>query len=298
MNSHTTKPRWLKVKLPTASSYKKVKSIIRNHSLHTICESGNCPNIGECWGAGTATFMILGNICTRSCGFCNVLTGKPLEADISEPKNIANSIKIMKVKHAVITSVDRDDLPDGGAFIFAECIRQIRKRNPECKIEVLIPDFGGNWTALEKVMMSKPDTLNHNIETVRRIFKRVRPKGDYDLSLELLARAKSKSPLGITKSGVMVGLGETWGEIIQTMKDLRLVDCDLLTIGQYLRPSQKHVPLSKWYTPEEFNQLRQEGESLGFVHVASGPLVRSSYHADEQHEAAYRRAGVDRKGQS
>ena len=291
-------PQWLKVKMPGGSNYLNLREKLKTSDLNTVCEEARCPNIGECWDRGTATFMVLGEVCTRACSYCAVTTGIPQMVDIREPIRLANTVSDLSLNYVVITSVDRDDLPDGGAFIFAECIRQIRKRNPECKIEVLIPDFGGNWTALEKVMMSKPDTLNHNIETVRRIFKRVRPKGDYDLSLELLARAKSKSPLGITKSSVMVGLGETWGEIIQTMKDLRLVDCDLLTIGQYLRPSQKHVPLSKWYTPEEFNQLRQEGESLGFVHVASGPLVRSSYHADEQHEAAYRRAGVDRKGQS
>lgn len=282
-------PQWLKVKMPGGSNYLSLREKLKTSALNTVCEEARCPNIGECWERGTATFMVLGEICTRACSYCAVTTGIPQMVDIREPIRLANTVSDLGLNYVVITSVDRDDLPDGGAFIFAECIRQIRKRDPKCKIEVLIPDFGGNWMALRKVLMSKPDTLNHNIETVRRIFKRVRPKGDYDLSLELLARAKSKSPSGITKSGVMVGLGETWGEIIQTMKDLRLVGCDLLTIGQYLRPSQKHVALAKWYTPEEFKELRQEGESLGFVHVASGPLVRSSYHADEQHEAAHRR---------
>ncbi len=284
-------PPWLKVKMPGGSNYLSLREKLKTSALNTVCEEARCPNIGECWERGTATFMVLGEICTRACSYCAVTTGIPQRVDIREPIRLANTVSDLGLSYAVITSVDRDDLPDGGAFIFAECIRQIRKRSPKCKIEVLIPDFAGNWEALEKVMVSNPDTLNHNIETVRRIFRRVRPKGDYDLSLNLLDKAKTLSSSAITKSGIMVGLGETWNEIVQTMKDLRRVSCDLLTIGQYLRPSKKHVPLAKWYTPEEFNELRREGESLGFVHVASGPLVRSSYHADEQYEVAFRKTG-------
>jgi lipoic acid synthetase len=230
--------------------------------------------------------MILGDICTRACSYCAVTTGTPLTLDLDEPVRLAETVERMNLRYAVITSVNRDELPDGGAFIFAQCIRQIRRRLPTCKIEVLIPDFCGDRNALATVVDAAPDTLNHNIETVRRVFRRVRPKGDYDQSLELLERAKALSPSGITKSGMMVGLGESWDEAVETMGDLRAVGCDLLTIGQYLRPSAKHAPLARWYTPEEFDELRREGESLGFRHVASGPLVRSSYHADEQHEAA------------
>jgi lipoic acid synthetase len=230
--------------------------------------------------------MILGDICTRACAYCAVTTGRPLTVNLEEPKKLAEACEKMGLRYAVITSVNRDDLPDGGASIFAQCIREIRKRLPSCKIEVLIPDFCGNQNALQTVMTATPDTLNHNIETVRRIFHRVRPKGDFDQSLKLLADAKRMDPTTVTKSGIMVGLGETWEEIIDTMKDLRSVDCDLLTIGQYLRPSEKHIPLSKWYSPDEFDDLSLEGKNLGFRHVASGPLVRSSYHADEQHSAA------------
>ena len=230
--------------------------------------------------------MILGDICTRACGYCAVTTGKPLGLDLEEPARLAETVERMGLNYAVITSVNRDDLPDGGAFVFAQCVRQVRKRVPGCKVEVLIPDFDGNWVALDTVMAAKPDTLNHNIETVRRVFSRVRPKGDYDQSLELLSRARAIDPDAVTKSGMMVGLGETWDEILQTMSDLRSVGCDLLTIGQYLRPSQKHVALARWYTPEEFADLAREAEAMGFQHVASGPLVRSSYHADEQHATA------------
>ena len=230
--------------------------------------------------------MVLGDICTRACSYCAVNTGMPTTLDLQEPVRLAETVERLGLRYAVITSVDRDDLPDGGAFIFAQCIRQIRKRLPSCKVEVLIPDFQGDLDALAKVMDAKPDSLNHNIETVRRVFSRVRPKGGYDMSLELLANAKRLDRNAVTKSGMMVGLGESWDEIVETMRDLRSVDCDLLTIGQYLRPSDKHAPLARWYTPAEFDELRQEGEALGFRHVASGPLVRSSYHADEQHAAA------------
>ena len=279
-------PSWLRAKMPGGPNYVALKTLMRDNELHTVCEEAHCPNIGECWERGTATFMILGDICTRACGYCAVTTGKPQGLDLEEPARLAETVERMGLSYAVITSVNRDDLPDGGAFVFAQCVRQVRKRVPGCKVEALIPDFDGNWDALATVMSTKPDTLNHNIETVRRIFGRVRPKGDYDQSLELLSRAKGLDPGAVTKSGMMVGLGETWDEILGTMSDLRSVDCDLLTIGQYLRPSQKHVPLAKWYTPEEFAELKGEAESMGFQHVASGPLVRSSYHADEQHATA------------
>ena len=285
-------PSWLKVKAPGGPNYLDLRNRFRDNGLHTVCEEAHCPNIGDCWDRRTATFMILGDICTRACTYCAVKTGMPVTLDLEEPVRLAETVERMDLKYAVITSVNRDELADGGAFIFAQCILQIRKRLPNCKIEVLIPDFCGNWDALSKIVDAAPDTLNHNIETVSRVFPRVRPKGDYDQSLELLFRARELAPHSVTKSGMMVGLGETWNEIIETMRDLRSVDCDLLTIGQYLRPSEKHVPLSRWYTPDEFDELRQEGEAMGFRHVASGPLVRSSYHADEQHEAAAAKVAV------
>ena len=279
-------PAWLKVRAPGGPNYLDLRKRFRDSALHTVCEEAHCPNIGDCWERRTATFMILGDICTRACSYCAVTTGTPLTLDLDEPVRLAETVERMNLRYAVITSVNRDELPDGGAFIFAQCIRQIRRRLPACKIEVLIPDFCGDRNALATVVDAAPDTLNHNIETVRRVFPRVRARGDYDQSLELLSRAREMSPDCVTKSGMMVGLGETWNEIIDTMRDLRSVRCDLLTIGQYLRPSEKHVPLSRWYTPDEFDELRREGEALGFRHVAAGPLVRSSYHADEQHEAA------------
>ncbi|MBM3947747.1 MAG: lipoyl synthase [SAR202 cluster bacterium] len=279
-------PEWLKVRAPGGPNYIELQGLLRGASLHTVCEEARCPNIGTCWERRTATFMILGDICTRACAYCAVTSGRPTGLDLNEPVRLAETVERMGLRYAVITSVNRDDLPDGGAFIFAQCIHQVRKRLPDCKVEVLIPDFCGNWDALTRLMDAKPDTLNHNIETVRRVFHRVRRKGDYDRSLELLARAKAMAPGGVTKSGMMVGLGETWDEILQTMRDLRSVDCDLLTIGQYLRPSERHIALARWYTPQEFDELRREGDALGFRHVASGPLVRSSYHADEQHAAA------------
>lgn len=279
-------PQWLKVKMPGSEGYRQIKGLLDGARLNTVCAEAHCPNIGECWDRGTATFMILGDICTRACAYCAVDTGKPVGLDLQEPARVADAVERMGLRYAVITSVDRDDLPDGGASIFAQTIRQVRKRMPDTKVEVLIPDFQGDSDALKKVMDASPDTLNHNIETVRRVFGRVRPKGNYDGSLELLARAKDIVPNAVTKSGMMVGLGETWNEIVETMRDLREVDCDLLTIGQYLRPSNKHVALAKWYTPAEFDELGAIGRSLGFSHVASGPLVRSSYHADEQHASA------------
>ena len=279
-------PEWLKVKAPGSKGYLELRQMVKSEGLNTVCEEAHCPNIGECWDRGTATFMVLGDICTRACSYCAVNTGTPTTLDLQEPARLAETVERLGLKYAVITSVDRDDLPDGGAFIFAQCIKQIRKRLPSCKVEVLIPDFQGDVDALATVMDAKPDTLNHNIETVRRVFSRVRPRGDYDMSLELLSNAKRLDREAVTKSGMMVGLGESWNEILETMQDLRDVDCDLLTIGQYLRPSGKHAPLARWYTPGEFDELRREGEALGFRHVASGPLVRSSYHADEQHAAA------------
>ena len=274
--------------MPGGADFIDVQNLLKQGELHTVCEEAHCPNIGECWGNRSATFMILGDICTRSCRYCAVTTGRPLTVDMEEPQRLARTVERLGLRYCVITSVDRDDLPDGGAFIFASCIRQIRRRLPECQVEVLIPDFQGFMPALNTVMRAAPDVLNHNIETVKRVFHSVRPRGNYWQSLELLARAKEIAPEAVTKSGMMVGLGEEWDEIIQTLKDLRSVDCDLLTIGQYLRPSAKHYPLAKFYTPNEFEELRSEGERLGFRHVASGPLVRSSYHAEEQFATARR----------
>ena len=285
-------PRWMKVRMPGSDNYLQLRDLLRGGQLHTVCEEAHCPNIGECWERKTATFMILGDICTRACAYCAVTTGVPARLDLQEPLRLAETVERLGLKYAVITSVNRDDLPDGGASVFAECIHQIRKRLPVCKIEVLIPDFCGDWDALATVMQARPETLNHNIETVRRVFRRVRPKGDYDLSLELLAKAKAQATDAVTKSGMMVGLGETWDEIIETMRDLRSVGCDLLTIGQYLRPSEKHTPIARWYTPEEFDELRRAGEGLGFSHVASDPLVRSSYRADEQHQTAMSKVAI------
>ena len=279
-------PVWLKVKMPGGPNYSNLKKLMRQEGLHTVCEEAKCPNIGECWERETATFMILGDTCTRACTYCAVKTGKPTGLDLEEPLRLAQTVEKLQLKYAVITSVNRDDLADGGAFIFSQCITQIKKRTPRCKVEVLTPDFQGDIKALKSVIDSGPDTFNHNIETVRRVFPRIRAKGDYDLSLDVLANAKLINPECVTKSGMMVGLGETFEEIIDTMKDLRRVNCDLMTIGQYLRPSLKHSPISKWYTPQEFEELKDEGENLGFKHIASGPLVRSSYHADEQHTAA------------
>ncbi|MCL0054424.1 lipoyl synthase [Dehalococcoidia bacterium] len=279
-------PKWLKVKMPGGPNYTKLKSIMRESDLHTVCEEARCPNIGECWERQTATFMILGDTCTRACTYCAVNTGTPSGLDLEEPIRLARTVVNLSLKYVVITSVNRDDLPDGGAFVFAQCIKQIRKNLPSCKIEVLTPDFEGNLDSLQVVMDAGPDTFNHNIETVRRVFPRVRAKGDFDLSLKILSQAREFNRTAVTKSGMMVGLGETMDEIVQTMEDLRKADCELLTIGQYLRPSQKHAPISKWYTPKEFEELRKQGENLGFKNVASGPLVRSSYHAEEQHEAA------------
>ena len=286
MTTQRKLPEWLKVKMPSGSKYENLKKLMGDQMLHTVCEEARCPNIGDCWERETATYMILGDTCTRACTYCAVKTGSPTGLDLEEPIRLAKTVQTLGLKYAVITSVNRDDLPDGGAFIFGQCIRQIKKLSPSCKVEVLTPDFEGNWDSLKTVLDSEPDTFNHNIETVRRIFPKVRAKGNYELSIELLHKAKEIQADLITKSGIMVGLGETKDEIICTMKDLRAVDCNLLTIGQYLRPSTKHTPILKWYTPKEFKELEEIGLSLGFSHVASGPLVRSSYHADEQHSSA------------
>ena len=280
-------PEWLKVRAPGSPRYIELKALMRGQQLHTVCEEAHCPNIGECWDRGTATFMVLGDICTRRCHYCAVTTGRPAGIDLQEPTRLAETVQNMGLRYCVITSVNRDDLPDGGAFIFASCINRVRDLNPECRIEVLIPDFGGSWPALQKVLDARPDVLNHNIESTNRIFPRVRPKGNYQRSLELLAKSKELAPGMVTKSGIIVGMGETTDEVVDTMRDLRGVDCDLLTIGQYLRPSDKHLAIDRFYTPAEFEELRIIGQELGFAHVASGPLVRSSYHADEQHDAAY-----------
>lgn len=286
MTTQRKLPQWLKVRVPGGANYKNLQNLLRREGLHTVCEEAHCPNIGECWNLGTATFMILGDTCTRACRYCAVKTGTPIGLDLQEPIRLGETVQNLNLNYVVITSVNRDDLPDGGAFIFAQCIHQIRRRLPNCKIEVLTPDFEGNWNALKEVINASPDTFNHNIETVERVFHRVRPKGNYITSLEVLKKAKMFDDSMVTKSGLMVGLGETWDEITQTLRDLRSVDCDLLTIGQYLRPSKNHAPLMKWYTPGEFLHLKTVGEDLGFSHVASGPLVRSSYHADEQYRTA------------
>ena len=279
ISEKTRKPSWLKVKLPTASSYKHVKSITKSNNLHTICESGNCPNMGECWGAGTATFMILGNICTRSCGFCNVMTGRPLAVEVLEPLKIARSIKLMKVKHAVITSVDRDDLKDGGASIWVETINAVRKINPNTTMETLIPDFKGKKDDIFKIIDAAPEVVSHNIETVRSLTKKVRIQAKYDRSLEVLQILHDGGMR--TKSGFMLGLGETDDEVIETMMDLRRVGVMILTIGQYLQPTKKHLPVIDFIHPDKFDEFKQKAFALGFEMVESGPLVRSSYHAEK-----------------
>ena len=273
------KPKWLKVKLPTGENYRKVRSLVDEHKLHTICESGNCPNMGECWGEGTATFMILGNICTRSCGFCAVSTGKPMEADPFEPARVANSVKLMGVKHAVITSVDRDDLTDGGSEIWVKTVELVRAKSPGTTMETLIPDFAGNWENLQRIIDVAPDIVSHNLETVRRLTKQVRIQAKYDRSLEVLFRLKKGGMR--TKSGVMLGLGETRDEVIETMEDLRSVQVDVLTLGQYLQPTRKHLPVLEFVTPEQFKEYEEIGLKMGYRFVESGPLVRSSYHAEK-----------------
>ncbi len=273
------KPNWLRVKLPTGENYRQVRALVDEHKLHTICESGSCPNMGECWGEGTATFMILGNICTRSCGFCAVSTGRPDEVDIYEPGRVANSVKLMKVKHAVVTSVDRDDLKDGGSQIWAQTVRAIRQQSPGTTLETLIPDFAGKWDNLQHVIDVAPEIVSHNLETVRRLTKEVRIQAKYDRSLEVLFRLKKGGMR--TKSGIMLGLGETHDEIIETLDDLRAVNVDIVTLGQYLQPTPKHLPVAEFITPERFEEYKEYGLKIGFRYVESGPLVRSSYHAEK-----------------
>jgi lipoic acid synthetase len=276
------KPEWLKVRFPGRPNYRRLKGLMRQKRLHTVCQEARCPNIGECWEAGTATFMILGDTCTRACGFCAVKTGRPPGLDAGEPLRVAQAVRQMGLAHAVVTSVNRDDQPDGGAGIFADTIRWIRRLSPGTSVEVLIPDFQGNWDALATVMEQRPEILNHNTDTVPRLYRRARPKARYERSLELLRRAKEMNRRGITKTGVMVGLGETKHELLLVMADLVDVGCDVLTIGQYLRPSARHLSVVRYYRPEEFDELAEAGQRLGFRHVEAGPLVRSSYHAERQ----------------
>ncbi|HEY8955916.1 lipoic acid synthetase [Chitinophaga ginsengisegetis] len=282
------KPDWLRVKLPIGENYKQVRNLVDTHKLHTICESGNCPNMGECWGAGTATFMILGNICTRSCGFCAVATGRPEAVDFDEPQRVAEAIYLMKVKHAVITSVDRDELKDGGSIIWANTINAVRALNPETTMETLIPDFRGQWENLQRIIDVAPEIVSHNLETVERLTKQVRIQAKYHRSLEVIRRLKEGGMR--TKSGIMLGLGETKEEVVQAMQDLYDNGCDVVTLGQYLQPTPKHLPVARFVHPDEFAELREIGYNMGLDYVESGPLVRSSYHA-EKHIVSGRNKG-------
>lgn len=279
------RPDWLRVRMPSGEGYRQLKALIDSHRLHTVCEEARCPNIAECWAAGTATIMILGETCTRSCGFCAVKTGRPTELDLAEPQRVAEAVRIMNLRHTVITSVNRDELDDGGAFIWAETIRAIRKAHPTTHIEVLIPDFQGDTAAWDTVMRERPEILNHNIETVPRLYRLVRPQAKYQRSLDLLRYAKDTYQL-VTKSGLMVGIGEQPEEVLQVMQDLRAHCVDILTIGQYLQPTKAHLPVHRFVPLEEFEMYRRVGLEMGFRHVESGPLVRSSYHAAEQAEAS------------
>lgn len=279
------KPEWLKVRAPGGENFMRVKGLLRTLNLHTVCEEAHCPNIGECFDNLTATFMILGDICTRRCGFCAVTHGRPIGLDREEPHRVAHAVQVLGLEHAVITSVNRDDLAEGGAGIFAATIEAVRETAPDCTVEVLIPDFKGNWEALELVLAAKPDILNHNTETVPRLYREVRPGARYERSLELLKRAKRFDTSVLTKSGLMLGLGEQWEEVVATMQDLVGIGCDILTLGQYLRPSMKHLPVDRFVHPDEFRELKGIGEAMGFRHVESGPLVRSSYHAGRQARA-------------
>jgi len=277
-----TRPDWIKARWPVGPAYDRLQDLMRSKQLHTVCEEAHCPNIGECWGRGTATFMILGDTCTRSCGFCAVKTGRPGTLDLDEPRRVAMAVAQMGLRHAVVTSVNRDELPDGGAEVFAATIRWIRRTAPGTTIEVLIPDFKGNEEALRTVVDAGPEILNHNTETVPRLYRRVRPQADYAQSLEVLRRAKAMNPAARTKSGVMVGLGETREELIAVFRDLAAQGVDILTVGQYLRPSTQHLPIERYWHPDEFAELKDRALEMGFGHVESGPLVRSSYHAEEQ----------------
>lgn len=290
------KPDWLRAKLPGGKGYQRLQAMIEEHNLHTVCASAKCPNMGECWSRGTATLMILGDVCTRSCGFCHIKTGRPPTLDLDEPRRVGEAAALMRLKHIVITSVNRDELPDGGAGVWADTIREIREQSPGTSIEVLIPDFCGDWDALQKVIDARPDILNHNMESVRRLYSVVRPQAKYDRSIELLRRCKEQSL--VTKTGIMVGIGEADEEVEQLMHDVidgTRIDpkpafaerglhptTDILTIGQYLQPTRRHLPISRWVTPDAFAEFKRMGEQIGFRHVESGPLVRSSYHAEDQ----------------
>ena len=291
----TVKPEWLRVKAPQWERVGNVKEILRDLALNTVCEEASCPNIGECFNAGTATFLIMGPACTRACPYCDIdFEKKPKPLDPTEPERLAQAVQRMKLNHVVITSVNRDDLPDGGALQFVHCIQAIRAISPNTTIEVLIPDLCGNWNALELILQAQPEVLNHNTETVPRLYRRVRPQGNYERTLELLKRSRQNAPWVYTKSGLMVGLGETDAEIRQAMRDLRAVDCDLITIGQYLQPSQKHLKVDSFIRPEQFDAWKQFGESLGFLQVVSSPLTRSSYHAEQVRELMQRYPRVKR----
>ncbi len=274
------KPEWIRVKLPTGKNYRELRKLVDKYDLHTICQSGACPNMGECWGAGTATFMILGNICTRSCGFCGVQTGKPMSVDWEEPEKVANSIRLMKIKHAVLTSVDRDDLKDMGSILWAETVEAIRRISPETTMETLIPDFQGITQHLDKILEVSPEVISHNIETVKRLTREVRIQARYERSLEVLRYLKSQGQRR-TKTGIMLGLGETEKEVYQTIEDVRKMEVDVITIGQYLQPTQKHLSVKAFISPEQFEKYGEFAKSLGFLHVESSPLVRSSYHAEK-----------------
>jgi len=286
------KPPWLVKRIAPGGSVSEVRSLLRRQSLHTVCESALCPNLGECFSRRTATFMILGDVCTRHCGYCAVASGRPQPLDREEPERVASAAANLSLRHVVVTSVTRDDLPDGGASHFAETIRALRRRCPDAAVEVLIPDFGGSEAALQTVLDAEPDIVNHNVETVPRLFPRVRPQGSYTISLELLARARRGLPGGYTKSGLMVGLGETEEEVVQVMRDLREVGCDIFTVGQYLRPSRDHLEVQEYYPPASFERMKAQGEALGFLMVASGPFVRSSYQADRFMPARPRDSGT------
>ena len=286
LDSHSApdgrKPPWLKVRAPGGPSYIRLKSLMREWNLHTVCEEAHCPNIGECWQDLTATFMILGDICTRNCGYCAVTHGRPTWEDREEPERVARAIRGLGLEHVVVTSVNRDDLADGGAAVFAATIRAIRREAPECRVEVLIPDFQGSAEALQAVLAAAPDVLNHNTETVPRLYKVARHGGRYERTLELFRRARAAAPGLVTKSGIILGLGETREELLETLEDLRRVNVNILTLGQYLRPSPRHLPVARFYPPEEFAELAELGRAMGFAHVEAGPLVRSSYHAKRQ----------------
>ncbi|HEY6103858.1 MAG TPA: lipoyl synthase [bacterium] len=276
------RPEWLKARLPTGQNYTDLLGIMRTQTLHTVCEEARCPNLGECWERRTATFLILGNVCTRNCSYCAIVHGLPTELDLEEPARVADAVRAMGLRHAVITSVNRDDLADGGAGVYAALIRRIHETSPECTVEVLIPDLKGDAPALRTILEAAPEILAHNIESVRRVFKVVRHGGNYERTLDLLRRAKAWGYTSFTKSGIILGMGETWDELLQTMDDLREVDCDVLTLGQYLRPGPDYHPIDRYYTPVEFAELQKIGLAKGFRYVESGPLVRSSYRADEQ----------------